>query len=392
MKSIAARREGSALRMSPDVYEIVGRIVLGADRNHPADNLLREELRAQRSLARSDAALASKAVFAWFRWRGWLNERETVREQVNCALELADRFARKPESFSDNDLVARAVPGWVAGEMEITPAWVRSLQAEPRLWLRAKRGQAATVAAKLGDCHAFGTAPLADTLEYRGREDLFLTAAFHAGEFELQDLSSQAVGLICEAQPGQTWWDACAGEGGKTLHLSEMMENKGMLWVSDRAAWRLQKLKRRAARARVFNYRAALWDGGARLSTKTKFDGVLMDAPCSGIGTWQRNPHARWTTTIEDVKELAAVQKQLLANAVPAVKRGGRLIYAVCTLARSETLEVAGDFQRRFSEFEPLALHDPLNPASPAATQIWCRPEQFGGSGMFVAAWIRRGG
>jgi 16S rRNA (cytosine967-C5)-methyltransferase len=276
--------------------------------------------------------------------------------------------------------------------MEITPAWVRSLQGEPKLWLRSKRGQAATVAAKLGARRPFAAAPLADTLEYLGNADLFRTPSFHAGEFELQDLSSQAVGVVCGAQPGQTWWDACAGEGGKALHLSELMENKGMLWVSDRAAWRLQKLKRRAARAGVFNYRAALWDGGPRLPTKTKFDGVLVDAPCSGMGTWQRNPHARWTTTVEDVKELATLQRQLLGNAALAVKPGGRLIYAVFSLARAETLEVAEDFGRRFSEFEPLAVRDPLNPASPASAQVWCWPQQFGGSGMFIAAWIRRGG
>src|SRR6185503_9755757 len=132
-------------------------------------------------------------------------------------------------------------------------------------------------------------------------------------------------------------WDACAGGGGKTLHLSDLMENRGLIWASDREEWRLKKLKQRAARAKAFNYRAALWDGGAKLPTKTKFDGVLVDAPCGGIGTWQRNPHARWTTTAEDVEELSEVQGLLLANVAPSVKPGGKLIYSVCTLTRSET-------------------------------------------------------
>ncbi len=108
-----------------------------------------------------------------------------------------------------------------------------------------------------------GGGGLPDAVIYEGAEDLFRTAEFHAGEFELQDISSQIVGWICDPQPGETWWDACAGEGGKTLHLCDLMRGKGLVWASDRAAWRLQKLKReRAARARVFNYRAALWDGG----------------------------------------------------------------------------------------------------------------------------------
>ena len=116
------------------------------------------------------------------------------------------------------------------------------------------------------------------------------------------------------------------------------MANRGLIWASDRAEWRLQKLRRRAARAKVFNYRPARWDGGARLPTRTKFDGVLVDAPCSGLGTWQRNPHARWTTTVEDVRELAELQRRLLAHTAPSLKPGGRLIYAVCTLTRAPSL------------------------------------------------------
>ena len=105
---------------------------------------------------------------------------------------------------------------------------------------------------KLGDCRAFGEGPLADTLEYRGRSDLFRTREFHAGEFEMQDISSQAVGLICNPRPGEKWWDACAGEGGKTLHLAELMENQGSIWASDRARWRLGKLEAAGGASRGF--------------------------------------------------------------------------------------------------------------------------------------------
>jgi 16S rRNA (cytosine967-C5)-methyltransferase len=166
-----------------------------------------------------------------------------------------------------------------------------------------------------------------------------------------------------------------------------LMENKGLIWASDRAEWRLKQLKRRAGRARAFNYRAALWNGGSKLPTKTKFDGVLMDAPCSGIGTWQRNPHARWTTTREDVKELSGVQKQLLANVATSIKPGGKLIYAVCTLAESETVEVAESFREQHPNFQPLAARNPLDPKAPS--QIWIWPQDGGGNGMFVAAWKR---
>ncbi len=226
-------------------------------------------------------------------------------------------------------------------------------------------------------------------------DQLFKTPEFHAGEFEIQDIASQAVGWLCDSKPGEAWWDACAGEGGKLLHLSELMQNKGLIWASDRAAWRLQKLKRRTARAKVFNYRAVPWDGGAKLPTKTKFDGVLVDAPCSGVGTWQRNPHARWTTTVEDVRELAELQKRLLTHAAAAVKPGGKLIYSVCTLTRAETVEVAAAFSEVHAEFEPMSLAvnslgKEISRALTSAAAVTLWPQDCGGNGMFVAGWRRR--
>ena len=332
----------------------------------------------------------ARPYFAYFRWRGWLKEARPIQEQIEHALDLAERYADRPESFSDAELMTRAVPGWLATVMEPTPAWVRVLQTEPRLWLRARRGQGRALAGKLGHCRAFGEGPLADALEYRGRADLFRTKEFHRGEFELQDISSQAVGLICNPRPGEKWWDACAGEGGKTLHLAALMENQGSIWASDRVGWRLASLKRRAARAGVFNYRAVPWDGGPRLPTRTAFDGVLVDAPCSGIGTWQRNPHARWTATAQDVKELSEVQTRLLLNAAAGVKPGGRLIYAACTLSWLETTEVAKAFEERSPHFERQAVHNPLVPGSPPREMLLLWPQETSGNGMYLAAWVRK--
>src|SRR5882724_10383441 len=170
----------------------------------------------------------------------------------------------------------------------------------------------------------------------------------------------------------------------------QLMENKGLIWATDRAAWRLQKLKQRAARARMFNYRTALWNGGPKLPTKTKFDGVLVDAPCSGTGTWGRNPHARWTTTPQDVQELGEMQKQLLENASAALKPGGKLVYAVCALTSVETLAVIEAFDKQFSQFERLLLSNPLDPASMPSATIWLRPQQFAGNGMFIAARVKK--
>jgi 16S rRNA (cytosine967-C5)-methyltransferase len=368
--------------------KIVENVLQRSSHSKPADTVLRAELKLQTGLPPELAASAARAVFAWFRWRGWLEESQSIGEQVQQALLLQARFARAPSQFSDHELLAQAIPPWVSGEMDIRADWLQNLQREPRLWLRARPGKGKELAGKLGECWIPGSPALADTVEYRGQEDLFRIPEFHAGEFEVQDINSQIVSLACAPKPSETWWDACAGEGGKLLHLSDLMGNKGLIWASDRAEWRLKRLKLRAARAKVFNYRSAIWDGGEKLPTRTKFDGVLIDAPCSGIGTWQRNPHARWTTTANDVKELAGVQKRLLRNVADSVKPGGKLIYAVCTLTRAETVEVASAFEKEFPEFKKLPLLSPLRPEAEAGWPLWLWPED-GGNGMFVVAWNR---
>jgi len=371
--------------LHPSLVPTACKIIEQADREHPADAVLRETFKRLRVFNADETRAISNAVFTYFRWRGFLNADDDNEAQFRQAFKLAAQFERDPFSLTDDELRAKTVPDWTGNEVDASIEWFRTLQRPPNLWLRAKRGQGNVVANKL----LAEPRLLPDALIYAGDEDLFRTPEFHAGEFELQDISSQAVGVICSPQPGETWWDACAGEGGKLLHLSDLMENKGLIWASDRAEWRLKHLKRRAARAKAFNYRAELWNGGAKLPTKTKFHGVLVDAPCSGVGTWQRKPHARWTTTLNDVKELAAVQKRLLANVAGSLKPGGKLIYSVCTLTKSETVDVVSEFEKRFPEFKPLAVSHPLKPEAPASSQVWLWPQDVNGNGMFIALWQR---
>lgn len=302
---------------------------------------------------------------------------------------MDETFQKTSSNISDAEL-RRAIPEWIAEQMEVSSNWLRTLQMKPKLWLRARVGQGRGLAERLGKSWV-GDEPLSDALRYEGSEDLFRTPEFHAGEFELQDINSQIVGLVCGPQPGETWWDACAGEGGKALHLCDLMRNKGLLWATDRAEWRLKKLRLRVARAKLFNYRTALWDGGVKLPTKTKFDGILVDAPCSGVGTWQRNPQARWTITPQDVRELSEVQKNLLANVASSLKPGGKLIYSVCTLTRAETIEVAEAITRTFPNLKPLEFSNPARAQDSPASSLWLWPQETQGNGMFICAWKKNG-
>lgn len=376
------------MRKPSDIeFRVATRVLREANRGKAADAVLRLELK-QSKLAPEQSRTVSELVFAYYRWRGWLEPRKGLELQLRDAAQLVYKFFRSPGEFTDEELISRAVPSWVWEQIPSSAQWARGLQGEPRLWVRARAGQGARVADALEECTLPFPNKLPDTLEYLGTRDLFRTDAFKNGQFEIQDISSQWVGYLCDPKPGETWWDACAGEGGKTLHLSSLMDNKGLIWASDRAQWRLDRLKRRAGRAQAFNYRTVLWEGGGKLPTKTMFNGVLVDAPCSGIGTWQRNPHARWTTELKDVLELEQLQKQLLTNAAKAVKPGGKLVYAVCTLARSETEEVAAFFESNHPEFARMPLSHPSGEKEPGRCWLW--PWDLGGNGMFVAAWQRK--
>ncbi|HEY8993225.1 MAG TPA: RsmB/NOP family class I SAM-dependent RNA methyltransferase [Lacunisphaera sp.] len=375
--------------MSSPVLNQAARILKLVQAGTPADQALRESLTQNRHFTDPAGRRAvSRAVFTYFRWLRWLDPKESHQKQLEAALALQERFNKSPASIKPEALAARAVPEWLKDEMDLIPVeWLRQLQREPALWIRARTGSGESVAQRLGNCtpasHAsFGI--LNSSFSYTGLKDLYRTPEFQGGEFEIQDLASQLVGLACAPQPGETWWDTCAGEGGKTMHLSDLMQNKGLLWATDRSVRRLAKLKERAARAKAFNYRAAEWDGGAKLPTKTKFDGVLIDAPCSGVGTWQRNPHARWTTSPKDVHDLAAVQTNLLHHAASALKPGGRLVYSVCTLTRSETSAVAGAFTAAHPEFAPAPVFD----SQPA--ELFLQPHELNANGMFIAAWCRK--
>ncbi|MBW8781497.1 MAG: RsmB/NOP family class I SAM-dependent RNA methyltransferase [Verrucomicrobia bacterium] len=362
----------------------------------PADYVLRGELGAAKHLLSSEKRDIAHAVFAYHRWFGWLDQSASTQIRLASALDLQRKYDADPASIKPESLTARAVPDWLKTEMEITPAYLRQLQRPSSLWIRVQREFAAALPRSLGHCTAPDLSVLpglstsgqpSTALRYSGSTDLFKTSEFQKGVFEIQDLASQLVGHACAPQPGETWWDTCAGEGGKTLHLADLMANKGLIWASDRNTGRLAALRKRAARAQVFNYRAVTWNGGPFLPTKTKFDGILVDAPCSGVGTWQRNPHARWTTTPTDVKELAEIQIQLLDNVANSLKPGGRLIYAVCTLTKSETTAIADKFTATHPGFEPAPVFGSL---ATADSRFFVWPQDFDANGMFIAAWKRK--
>ncbi len=166
------------------------------------------------------------------------------------------------------------------------------------------------------------------------KEGIFKTRAFKEGLFEVQDEGSQLVTLLTGAKPGELVIDACAGNGGKSLFLSGLMKNRGTIIASDLSAAKLANLRHRAGKAGAFNIKTTGRD--ALNEYDNMADCVFIDAPCSGMGVFRRNPDSKWRLTPDDVKELAIKQKEILSEYSRLVKPGGRLVYVTCTISKEE--------------------------------------------------------
>nr|WP_255568595.1 RsmB/NOP family class I SAM-dependent RNA methyltransferase [Neoroseomonas alba] len=184
------------------------------------------------------------------------------------------------------------------------------------------------------------------------------TAAYREGMIEVQDEGSQLIALLAEAGPGMRVADYCAGAAGKTLAMAATMGNRGRITACDTSAPRLEGAAKRLRRAGVDNAERHLLAPGDRWAKRRagSFDRVLVDAPCTGTGTWRRNPDARLRTRPEDLAELVAVQDEILARASELVRPGGRLVYATCSLLPQENEEQMDRFLARAPGFVPVPL------------------------------------
>lgn len=184
-----------------------------------------------------------------------------------------------------------------------------------------------------------------DALVLAERKNVFRTDAFQSGFFEVQDASSQLVAEFLEVKPGMRVVDTCAGAGGKTLHLAALMENKGQIIAMDIYAGKLKELKRRAKRAGAHNIQPRLIESSKTIKKlKESADRVLIDAPCSGLGVLKRNPDAKWKLQPEFIENIKKTQAEILDSYSKLVKKGGKLVYATCSILPSENEEQVAAF------------------------------------------------
>jgi 16S rRNA (cytosine967-C5)-methyltransferase len=235
-------------------------------------------------------------------------------------------------------------------------------------------------------------------LRVEGRPNLPALAAFKDGLVEIQDEGSQLAALLVGAKPGMRVCDFCAGAGGKSLAMAAGMANKGHVVACDVSGPRLASATKRLRRAGVHNVEQRHLENERDTWVKRHagaFDRVLIDAPCSGTGTWRRNPDARWTLTPQDILELRALQARILGSAARLVKPGGRLAYVTCSLLPEENESQVEAFAAAAPEFTLIPMATIWKEAlgtAPPTSDAWLRlsPARHGTDGFFVAVFERQ--
>jgi len=414
-----ARSDRIYERQATVLLDLYGKATITVRSGKPLDTTLSHFYHEHPEFGSRDRRLFSGTVFSFFRWKGWI---DCVARTPDAAcvfahlletteihpaiLKLAERAGLSTDSLIPLGALAprekaKELSRYTGTELslnQLVPDWIipmlgtdadrliEAFQAPPPTWLRTQPENRESAMSVLKET---GTEPVAHPLipsacsVTRGINLRALPRAIRH-HIEIQDLASQITGLVCDPKPGETWWDACCGSGGKTLHLSALGGSSLSVLATDVRSTILEELNRRLGEKGNHSITTALWDGGTQPPPEGPFDGILLDAPCSGTGTWHRNPDARWRIKPDAVEKLIILQTQLLRTCATRLKSGGKLVYATCSVTRDENELMV---ERFLADTPGIALAPFINPLQQKSCNGMLRINPWDGScnGMFIA-------
>ena len=375
--------------------EIVDEVVAAAESGGAAaDTLIARYFKTRRYAGSKDRRAVRDFAYAAIRRAGERPEsgRAAMIGLAQDRPEIAALFDGShngPAAIGDEPVAPAGIaPAWLEEKLvaslgaEELPALLERAPLDLRVnRLKATRNQ---ILPMLADAVAGDLSP--DAIRLPEGTKVEAMPVFEQGLIEVQDEGSQVIVAACAAMPGMTVVDLCAGAGGKTLALAGAMMGQGRLIASDVDRARLSRLAPRAERAGATFIETRLLDGGRETRNLTDLEGqadvVLIDAPCSGTGTWRRNPEARWRLTPARLDRLRTMQAHVLSFGAPLVKRGGRLVYAVCSLLEEEGPAQVAAFLAGNPGWERL---DPVVAGRPAGPGRRLTPAHDGTDGFFIA-------
>ncbi|NUN10517.1 MAG: methyltransferase domain-containing protein [Ignavibacteriaceae bacterium] len=278
--------------------------------------------------------------------------------------------------------IRESVPDWLdlKGEEELGERWEKELSRlneQAQLIIRVntlKTGRESLIAElKKEDIPASALEGYPEACTVDQRKNLYASQAFRNGLFEVQDASSQLVAPFLKPEKNLRVIDACAGAGGKSLHLAALMKNSGKIISMDVDEWKLKELQRRAKRNGISNIETRLIDSGKTIKRlENSADRLLLDVPCSGSGVLRRNPDAKWRLTPEELERLKQLQQDILDRYTRVLKSGGLLVYATCSIFPSENEK---QVEKLLAAHEEFRLEDQVN----------ISPYESGFDGFFIA-------
>ncbi len=361
------------------VFAVIDALNLIFNEKEYADKVIEKVLRYDKRWGARDRGFIAETTYDIVRWKRLYTEIAEVNEPYSrpnlfrlftvwCVLKgirLPDwkqleetperRIKGKFDELSKIRKFRESVPDWLdeLGEQALgNNLWTKEIaalnkQAEVILRTNTLKIQKTQLQALLAEneIETIAIDGYPDALKLKERKNVFTTEAFANGLFEVQDASSQLVAPFLEAQPGQRVIDACAGAGGKTLHLASQMENKGQLIALDIYESKLKKLKIRTRRNGVHNVETRAIDSTKVIKKlHNSADRLLLDAPCSGLGVIRRNPDSKWKLEPQFVERIMGVQQEILQNYSKMVKKGGQMVYATCSILPQENTEQVSTF------------------------------------------------
>ncbi len=361
------------------VFAVIDGINLIFNENEYADKVVQKLLRRDKRWGSRDRGFVAETIYDIVRWKRLYAEIGDVKEPFNRenlwrifavwavlkGIKLPDwkqvegtpnrKIKGKFDELSKIRKFKESIPDWIddlgAKELgnEIWTKEIRKLNQQADVILRvntlkATKEELREILINLNVNTEF-IKGYPNALKLLERGNVFTTEAFKNGLFEVQDASSQLVAEFLDVKPGMRVVDACAGAGGKTLHIASLMENKGQVIALDIYENKLNELKRRAKRNGAHNIETRVIE-----STKTikklhhKVDRLLIDSPCSGLGVLRRNPDSKWKLQPEFLEEIKKTQAQILQNYSKMVKPEGKMVYATCSILPSENQEQVEHF------------------------------------------------
>ncbi len=339
------------------------------EKNKYADKVIERLLKSHKKWGSQDRAVVSEIFYNIIRWKKrleyymgegvkpnniykmilayllWSKTHYKKFEEFD-GIKIADILTKLKKNTVPTKAIEHSIPEWLAEtlEKELGSKWEKEIIAlnEQAPTVLRTNTLKTTVKELVSDLHeenveAFAINGYPDAVQLEEKKNVFITTAFKEGLFEVQDASSQKIGYFLDVKEGQRVVDACAGAGGKTLHIAALMKNKGQIVALDIFSWKLAELKRRAKRAGAHNVETRLIDDNKVIKRlHNTADRLLIDAPCSGLGVLKRNPDSKWKIDQDFIDRIKKEQQQILQDYSKMVKKGGQMVYATCSILPSE--------------------------------------------------------